>query len=366
MSRLNVRSAAAMLLSMALVLSVGGGVAVAQEESPDGEQPTETPSQEPGETPGDGQAEEPGETPAANDSQNQSFIRVLHASPDAPAVDIYVQSQAEGMANDTGQTDGTSEEPPTEGGVQAGQISVSFTNVSFGNATNYVALPPGNYMVNVTLADDQEAVVSSANVSVGAGATTLATTGEITGTNETGFELVAYANNATQPAENESAVSVVHLSPDAPMVDVTTTNGTVLADNVTFRNATNYTNVSAGNYTVQVREATADNNGSVVVETEVSVEGGSAYSALALGYAQSAGSQQALQVTLIEDAVTVSENGTRTVQLPDSAEDGAAEPTPTPGAEPTPTEGGTAEPTPTESGEVGPTPTEATATEGGA
>jgi len=85
----------------------------------------------------------------------------------------------------------------------------------------------------------------------------------------------------------------------------------VLADNVTFGNASDYVTVPEGNYTVEIREATAENNGSVVTTVDVSLAEETAYSALAVGYldAEAAPADTPFEVLLTEDATT-------TVELP--------------------------------------------------
>jgi hypothetical protein len=325
MSRLNVRPAVVVLVAVALVGSVLAGGVVAQEGTPTAEEEepmdeTPTDGEEPAETPMD---EQPEEEPA---EPEESYVRVLHASPDAPAVDVYVENET------------------------------FLTNFSFGNVSDYVALSPGNYSVTITAAGDREAVVFDGTVTLEPGARTIAAAGELRPNTATEFELVSWADDATQPAEDEAAVSVVHLSPDAPAVDVTTADGAVLAENVSYPTVTNYTTVPAGNYTAQVRAAAPENDGPVVAEVDVSLEGETAYSALALGYlepAENASLEQPFRVSLVEDATTVTENGTATVLLPlDDEMMDESTPTEEPEGEATPTEEPEEEPeaTPTDAG----------------
>lgn len=339
MPRTTIRSVVTVLVALALVGSAVAGATIAlgtsQEEptptagTPTAGTPTGTPAAEtPAEAPENGTAE-----PAENGTEGPSYVRVLHASPDAPPVDVYAENQT------------------------------FLTNLTFGNVSEYTELPPGTYNVTVTAAGDRDAVVFDGAVTFEPGAVTVAATGAVGPNASADFGLVGYADNASRPAENESALSVVHLSPDAPTVDVTTAGGAVVAENLTFRNASDYVTVPAGNYTAEIRLATATNDGPVLSTANVSLQGGSAYSALALGYVVPDNSSQGFRVGLIEDATTVTENGTTTVRLP---EDGMDEPTPTPEPEGTPTaepEGTpTAESTPTPGSE--PTPTEATAAPG--
>ncbi|PSP41792.1 hypothetical protein BRC68_13990 [Halobacteriales archaeon QH_6_64_20] len=134
---------------------------------------------------------------------NSSSLRVAHMSPDAPNVDVYVNNET------------------------------FLENVSFGTISNYSSVPPGEYAVRITAAGNESAVVFDDNVTLEAGAYTLAAT---------------------------------------------------IADNVTFGNATDYVEVPPGSYTLDIRATTEDNTGPIMASYDVSVEGGTAYSAFAAGY----------------------------------------------------------------------------------
>lgn len=220
------------------------------------------------------------------DSQDTSYLRVVHASPDAPAVDVRVENQT------------------------------VLANVSFGTVSDYLSLPAGTYNVSILANGTETAVFDGAVTVQPRTVTTVAASGEVSEDAGTGFAPVLLADDALTPGANSSALSVVHLSPDAPTVDVTAANGSVvLADNVSFRNASDYVSVPAGNYTVEIRPATAGNNGTVVTTVDVSLEGGEAYSAFAVGYLDpdDAPADTPFRVLLTEDA-------TVTVHLPSDDE----------------------------------------------
>jgi hypothetical protein len=182
----------------------------------------------------------------------------------------------------------------------------------------------------------------------------VAASGEISETANTTFAPVAFSDDALAVGENESAVRVVHLSPDAPAVDVTVGEGNdtvVLADNVTFQNASSYVTVPAGNYTVDIRAATAANNGTVVTSVDVPLEGETVYSAMAVGYLEpaSAPADTPFEVLLTEDAET-------TITIP-SEETPTPTATATPSKTPTATATKTATPTATKTASKTPTAT---------
>lgn len=206
-------------------------------------------------------------------NQSQAQIRLVHASPDAPPVDIYVDG-----------------EPAVE-------------NLSFGNATDYVSVQPGMHNITITEAGNPDNVVFQQDVPVRPGQYTIAAAGEISQNATQQFEPVLLVDDA-QVGQNESMVRLAHLSPDAPAVDVTVAGtGDVLFDNVTFGNATDYETVPPGNYTLEVRQATANNDGAVVQTVNVSVEGGQAYTAIATGYVNpdQAPSNESFRVMVLED-----------------------------------------------------------------
>jgi hypothetical protein len=81
--------------------------------------------------------------------------------------------------------------------------------------------------------------------------------------------------------DTDPAVRVVHASPDAPAVDITTPDGTSIFSGLSFTDKSDTVNVPAGERTLQIR-ASAD--GSVVRETSVTLETGNTYTIFAVGY----------------------------------------------------------------------------------
>ncbi len=225
------------------------------------------------------------QTDSANetDLQQSAYVRAVHASPDAPAVDVLVNNET------------------------------VLSNVSFGDVSEYLTVEAGTYNVTIAAADDPDTVVFDDAVTFEPrSVTSLAASGEISEDADTTFEPVLFEDSAFTPAENESAISIAHLAPDAPAVDVTAGNGSVvLADDVTFQNASDYVTVPAGNYTAEIRAATEDNNGSIVTTVDVSLHGETAYTAWAVGYLNpdEAPADTPFEVLLTEDA-------TMTLQLP--------------------------------------------------
>jgi hypothetical protein len=150
-------------------------------------------------------------------------LNVVHASPDAPAVDVYV-----------------------DGAKALGDLA-------FGTASGWVALPAGEHQIQVTAAGAEiETAVIDADVTLDDGAAyEVAAIGLLAEIEPQ----VHQVNLSAIGAEDEpmSRVRVVHASPDAPAVDVAVKGGDVLIENLAFPEASDYLSVPAASYDLEVR-----------------------------------------------------------------------------------------------------------------
>lgn len=159
-------------------------------------------------------------TMAAN---GKARVRVVHASPDAPAVDVWVNDSIK-----------------------------AFTNAPFKGITAYAELDPATYNVKVVPAGATTPVVIEANLGLEADKDYTVVAVNTLANIE---PLVLVDNNAT-PAEGKAHVRFVHASPDAPAVDIAVANGgPVLFGNVPFKGVGDYLPVNAGTYDLEVRLA---------------------------------------------------------------------------------------------------------------
>ncbi|UPV74068.1 DUF4397 domain-containing protein [Halorussus limi] len=191
------------------------------------------------------------------DAEGESAtVRIAHMSPDAPAVDVQVDNQT------------------------------VFQNLEYGDVTEFTELESGEHQVTIVTADN-ESVVFEGQLSLRANESyTITAAGEVSENATQGFEPIALRTDPAVPSENESVVRLAHFSPDAGPIDVTLRqSGEVVADNLTFGNATEYATLPSGVYTFEVRAAAEDNNGTVVATFNESLLGGTAYTAFAAGYA---------------------------------------------------------------------------------
>lgn len=78
-----------------------------------------------------------------------------------------------------------------------------------------------------------------------------------------------------------SMIRFIHLSPNAPAVDITLPDGTILFETISYQQSTPYISVSPTSYTLQVREAGTSNI--LLTLTNVTLEPNKYYSVNAVG-----------------------------------------------------------------------------------
>lgn len=125
-------------------------------------------------------------------------VFVLHASPDAPAVDVFV------------------------GGTETELVD----DLSFGELSPPVQVPPASYSLDVKVAAGGALAATVATPALVAGERYLAVASGFVAAEGIEFTLLAYADDFGNAAD--PLVRVVHASPDAPAVDVGVWNGTTL------------------------------------------------------------------------------------------------------------------------------------------
>lgn len=207
-------------------------------------------------------------TAAAADTAD---VRVLHASPDAPAVDVYLDDTIVG----------------------------ALTNVPFGTISDYLAIPAGDHNIKVYATGSTSDPVIDADVTVAAGARyTVAATGALADITAQVLE------DDPAPTLSAAKVRVIHFSADAPAVDIATAGSSVdeaVVKGLEYPDATGYLELPGGTYDLEVRLA-----GQTTVALplpDVAIEDGRAYSVFAVGSAASpAVGGNALQAVVAVDA----------------------------------------------------------------
>ena len=198
-------------------------------------------------------------------------VRVLHASPDAPAVDVYLDDN----------------------------IVDALTNVPFGVISDYLKVPAGAHNVKVYATGTTSSPVIDADLTLAAGkAYTVAATGAVA-------DIKAQVlQDDPKPVASKANVRVVHFSADAPAVDIATAGSAVdeaVVKNLAYPDATDYLALPGGTYDLEVR--LAGETTVALALPNVKVQDGRAYSVFAVGSAASpAVGGNALQAVIAVDA----------------------------------------------------------------
>ena len=176
-------------------------------------------------------------------------VRAVHASPDAPAVDVWVDGAA------------------------------AFQNAPFKGVTPYAELAQGMHNFKIVPAGATEPVVIEADLDL---------------QNNTDYTIVAVntlssieplvlVDNNALPAAGKAHVRFVHASPDAPAVDIAVTGGPVLFGGIPFKGVGDYLPVDAGTYNLEARVSGTD---TVALSLPgITLEEGKVYTVYAMGFA---------------------------------------------------------------------------------
>ena len=125
---------------------------------------------------------------------------------------------------------------------------------------------------------DEEAVIDE-QIDVAAGVATAAVVGEVDEGTDRELELLVLDVDIDDLDDNESRVRAVHASPDAPEVDIVADDDP-LVEGLGFGDFETF-DVEEGEYSLEVRAAGEDES---VADFDVTLDAGVAYSAFAVGY----------------------------------------------------------------------------------
>jgi len=193
------------------------------------------------------------ENPITPESEKAN-IMAIHASPDAPGVDLLVDN------------------------------SIAGNGLTFPNNTPYLSVEKGTRNIKVNVAGTSTTVIDK-NLNLEANK------------NYSVFAVDAVSNlsplvledDLSTPANGKSHVRFIHLSPDAPSVDITTQEGIVVFGGISFKDFTPFTPINSGTYNLQVRLAGTE---TVVLElNNIVAESGKIYTVFAKGFVDGTGNQ---------------------------------------------------------------------------
>ncbi len=157
---------------------------------------------------------------AADDAR----IRVIHSSPDAPAVDVYANGNK------------------------------VLSDVPFPASSGYLTVPAGAYTFEVFVAGadpaaDAAVLTIPAELEAGTDYTVVAL-------NEVAsIEAAVFVDDNSAPAAGKAHISVIHAGPDAPAVDVAVAGGPVLVSDLALTEGAGPLPVDAGTYDLEIRPA---------------------------------------------------------------------------------------------------------------
>ncbi len=183
-------------------------------------------------------------------------VIIVHASPDAPEVDILVDNGAPAVQD-----------------------------LGFPENTGYVALNSGTRNVKVNVANSTTTVINAdLNLSPNVNYSVFAVN------SVSNIEPLVLVDDLTTPASGKAHVRFVHLSPDAPAVDVALAGGgAVVFGNVAFKEFMGFTPLDAGTYNLEVRVA---GTSTVALPLPgITLQAGKIYTVFAKGFLSGSGAQ---------------------------------------------------------------------------
>lgn len=154
----------------------------------------------------------------------KSYIRLLHAIPNAPAVDVYANG------------------------------SLIARNLQYREFTEYFSLPAGSYNIEIySTGQTGTPIFKTTATFPGRTIFTVALIGLLSD-----ISLLPIAEPQIMMTPGMTMLRVGHLSPAAPNLDVTLPDGTVLFSEVSYRETTDYKMVPPATYRLQARISGTD------------------------------------------------------------------------------------------------------------
>jgi hypothetical protein len=152
-------------------------------------------------------------------------LMVVHASPNAPGVDLLIDN-----------------------------VKKNTAALTFPQNTAYLDVTTGTRNIKVNVAGTITSVITADLPFVENKNYTVFAADSVSK-----IAPVVLTDDLTAPAAGKAHVRFVHLSPNAPAVDVAVTGGSVVFPNAAFKSATAFTPLGAGTYNLEVRVAGTQN-----------------------------------------------------------------------------------------------------------
>ncbi|MGN1401069.1 MAG: DUF4397 domain-containing protein [Bacillus sp. (in: firmicutes)] len=196
--------------------------------------------------------------PEKGERQSTARVRIMHATPDAGPVDIYVN------------------------GIRV------LKEFPYKKVSEYIPLPQGRYQIDIYPAGNQTSTVISRRVEVENGKLyTLVATGA-----DNQYKLVTFKDEPRTPP-GEAKIRTIHVSQDAPAVDVAVKKADVVFADLKPRQSSDYLNVTPMHLDLQVRPVGTSTS---VLDLAVSLYPNTAYSIFVIG---TVGGEKPLEALLL-------------------------------------------------------------------
>lgn len=188
--------------------------------------------------------------------ETNARVRVAHASPDTPAVDVYLDNATE----------------------------AALTNVPFFTITDYLDLPASTSSVQVRVAGSEPTSTPalSETVSLMPGAAYTVGAIGLLESSSNPLALAPYADDLSAPAAEQAKVRVFHWNAGVPPIGVRVADGPELISSLAFGNASEYLVVDAGSYTLEIFAVAAPGTPAVTLPN-IEFKAGLIYDVFAVG-----------------------------------------------------------------------------------
>jgi len=198
-------------------------------------------------------------TPLAGEvsADGQSLVKIIHASPDAPAVDVYVDD------------------------------TVAIEGVEFGAVSDTLTVPSGDRQIRVvpTGTDPEEGSVIDEEIGFDEGNTyEVAVVGLLSEIEAKVYDVDLGAIDE----EGQARVRVVHAAPGSDDIDVAVAAGDNWFEGIGFGDASDHQDVEEGTYDLEIKTDTEDDDDDkevVLAASDVAIEAGMVYDLFVIGQA---------------------------------------------------------------------------------
>lgn len=193
------------------------------------------------------------ESEIAVDPSTTARVRIIHASPDAPAVDVYVD------------------------GVKR------LANVPFFTTSDYLTVPAGARSIQVTATGSTTPVITALANFAANTAYTVAAVGEVAAGSPNPIGPVVIVDNLNRPNNGFGQIRAYHFAPGIPPVQIRPQGGAALVSNLGFGAASSPLAVASGTYTLEVALASGGPTATALLTVPVTIESGKLYDFYAVG-----------------------------------------------------------------------------------